>query len=70
MHVPARPRLKARRDFKLVGTSPPPLDIPAKLKAAAQVEGAIVMGLSAAIGEQIRLAAGAVVSAIFRTIRS
>jgi isoquinoline 1-oxidoreductase subunit beta len=35
LSVPASPRLKPRSEFKLVGTSPPRLDIPAKVKGAA-----------------------------------
>ena len=35
LSVPATPRLKARKDYKIVGTSPPRLDIPAKVKGAA-----------------------------------
>jgi isoquinoline 1-oxidoreductase beta subunit len=35
LRVPASPRLKARKDFKLIGTSPPRFDIPAKVQGAA-----------------------------------
>jgi isoquinoline 1-oxidoreductase subunit beta len=35
LSVPASPPLKARKDFKIVGTSPPRFDIPAKVQGAA-----------------------------------
>jgi isoquinoline 1-oxidoreductase beta subunit len=35
LSVPATPRLKARKDYRIVGTSPPRLDIPAKVRGAA-----------------------------------
>jgi isoquinoline 1-oxidoreductase beta subunit len=35
LSVPASPRLKPRKDFKIAGTSPPRFDIPAKVRGAA-----------------------------------
>jgi isoquinoline 1-oxidoreductase beta subunit len=35
LSVPATPRLKQRKDYRIVGTSPPRLDIPAKVRGAA-----------------------------------